>query len=451
MSAVPADAVPLLRSMIRAACVNDGRVESGQEMRNVELLLGYLGGRETLESLGVEVHVIEPRPGRGNLVLRLPGSVAGAPSLALVGHLDVVPADAAAWTHDPFGAELIAGEIWGRGAVDMLSLTASMAVAFRMVAESGVRPAGDLVLAATADEEAGSRWGMGWLVEHHPDLVLTDLAVTESGGGLVLGPADARRVTVTIGQKGAAGRKIVVRGESGHGSMPYGVNSGTLLAAEVVRRVAGHRPAAVVAAEGWWPDLLAALGFSPALVARLCDSSTVDDALPETGEYARVLHALSHMTLSPNVLQAGAKVNVIPGEGRVEIDVRLLPGQSGADTDAELEAALDGLPGVTVEKGLEAPALVTEATDPLYRAIAAASAEVYPGAEPLPLLTPGGNDARHYLSRGRPCYGFGLFSPTVGLADFRRRFHGDDERVDAQSVELCARTYERVVRLLGTV
>ncbi|MFF2329556.1 MULTISPECIES: M20/M25/M40 family metallo-hydrolase [unclassified Streptomyces] len=450
-SAAAQDAVGLLQRMIRAACVNDGTEGSGQEIRNVEILLDYLGGERALKALGADVHLVEPAPGRGNLLLRLPGTDPSAPSLALLGHLDVVPADSAAWTRDPFGGELIDGVVWGRGAVDMLSLTASMAVAFRIVAESGERPAGDLLFLATADEEAGSRYGMGWLMRHRPELVLADLAITESGGGLVVGGPDARRVTVTIGQKGAAGRRLRLRGESGHGSMPYGVRSGAVLAADAVSRLAAHEVPPAVPTDDWWPDLLGALGLAPDLVARLSDPGTLDAALPETGAYARVLHALTHLTISPNVVISGSKSNVIPGDGAIDVDVRLLPGQTGADADAEIGLALAGLPGVTVEPGPEAPALVAATDDPLYRAIAAASAEAYPGARPLPLLTPGGNDARHYLARGLPCYGFGLFSSELDYAEFRRRFHGDDERVDAASVVLCAATYVRIVRLLGAV
>ncbi|MGW6012509.1 M20/M25/M40 family metallo-hydrolase [Streptomyces sp. NPDC055210] len=449
--AAPGDAVGLLRRMIRAACVNDGTEGSGQEIRNVEILLDHLGGERALKALDAEVHLVEPAPGRGNLLLRLPGTDPSAPSLALLGHLDVVPADIGAWTRDPFGGELVDGVVWGRGAVDMLSLTASMAVAFKIIAESGERPAGDLLFLATADEEAGSRYGMGWLMRHRPDLVLADFAITESGGGLVFGGPDDRRVSVTVGQKGAAGRRLRLRGESGHGSMPYGVRSGAVLAADAVGRLAAHEAEPTAPADGWWPGLLAALGLAPDLVARLSDPATLDAALPETGAYARVLHALTHLTVSPNVVTSGTKSNVIPGEGVVEVDVRLLPGQTGADADAEIGRALAGLPGVTVEPGPEAPALVAAADDPLYRAIAAASAEAYPGARPLPLLTPGGNDARHYLARGLPCYGFGLFSDELDYAEFRRRFHGDDERVDAASVVLCAATYVRIVRLLGTV
>lgn len=441
--ATPEDAIELLRALIRTACVNDGSVESGQEIRGVRVLRDYLGELPP----HVEVEVVEPEPGRANLIARLRGTNPDAPSLAFVGHLDVVPADPAGWSRDPFSGDLVAGEVWGRGAVDMLNFTAAMTVAFRMLAESGERLEGDLVLAATADEEAGSRYGMQWLVDHRPELVLTDAALTESGGGIPLGQSHVSHVTVTSGQKGAASRRIRVRGMSGHGSMPYGVVSGAHLAAEAVARLRSHATAPVVPAGGWWPALLEALGFSSDLVSRLSDERTLDAALPETGDIARVLHALTHLTLSPTVLAAGSSINVLPGEGTVDVDIRLLSGQTGVDADRELERALDGMPGsVSIEAGLEAPALETDLSDRLYGVLGTVIDEFYPGAQPVPLLTPGGNDARHYLRRGVPCYGFGMFSRAMDIAMFRARFHGDDERIDVESLRLAAAAYHRIAQ-----
>lgn len=444
-SAEPEDAVPLLQELIRTACVNDGSDGSGQEIRAVRILQDYLAG------LDVDMEVIEPKPGRANLIATLKGARPGSRRLVLLGHLDVVPADPARWAHDPFGGELLGGEVWGRGAVDMLSLVAAMAVAFRILVQRVVRLDGDVVFAATADEEAGSRYGMRWLFENRPDLVRADFALTESGGGVVLGGGQA--VTITTGQKGSAGRRITVRGQTGHGSMPYGVHSGALLAAEVVARIAAHRAAPVIPQGDWWPDLLGALGFDDGLRARLSDAATLDAALEECGPLARLLHALTHMTFSPNVLRAGTKMNVIPSDGVIDVDIRLLPGQTDADADAELARVLSGLPGeVSIEPGpVSARPLQTARDDDLYRTLCEVIDEFYPGAAPLPLLTPGGNDARQYLSRGTPCYGFGLLSPEIDLAAFRSRFHGDNERIDARSVQLCTEAYLRIAeRLLAS-
>jgi acetylornithine deacetylase/succinyl-diaminopimelate desuccinylase-like protein len=324
-----------------------------------------------------------------------------------------------------------------------------MAVAFKMAAESNVRLTGDLVFAATADEEAGSRYGMGWLVQHRPDLVLTDYALTESGGGITVGDHHQQRITITTGQKGAAGRRIRLRGASGHGSMPYGLTGGVHLAADAIDRITKHRTNPVIPTEPWWRNLVTALGFDHELVSRLLDPATLDDALAETGELARVLHALTHLTISPNVVMSGTKANVIPGEAIIDLDIRLLAGQTAEDAERELSEILSGLPGeVLIEPGYEALAVETAQNDDLYRVLCEVIGEFVPGAEPLPMLTPGGNDARHYLVRGLPCYGFGMFSPEMDIASFRARFHGDNERIDVASVRIAAAAYLRIVHRL---
>src|SRR5580704_8736562 len=172
--------------MIRNACVNDGSPQSGHEERNAEVL------RVVLEGPGLDLEVHEPLPGRSSLVARIEGRRPDAPSLCLLGHTDVVPADPADWRHDPFGGELIDGEVWGRGAVDMLNLTSSMAVAVRHLADDGFRPEGDLVFIAVADEEALGSHGAGWLAEHAADDVRTDYLITEAGGFPMQSPDGVR-------------------------------------------------------------------------------------------------------------------------------------------------------------------------------------------------------------------------------------------------------------------
>ncbi len=151
----------LLQALIRNECVNDGTPDSGGEIRNAELLQTYL------EGAGLDVQRFESLPGRGSIVARIEGTDPDAPTLCLMGHTDVVPVNPTGWSHDPFGGELVDGEVWGRGAIDMLNITASMAVAFRHLALSGFRPKGTLIYFGVADEEAGGRWGAEWMVDNH--------------------------------------------------------------------------------------------------------------------------------------------------------------------------------------------------------------------------------------------------------------------------------------------
>src|SRR3954468_2873689 len=185
----------LLQALIRNECVNDGTPDSGGEVRNAELLESYLGGNVD------DVQQFESRPGRGSIVARIEGSDPGAPTLCLMGHTDVVPVNPAGWSRDPFGGELIDGEVWGRGANDMLNLTASMAVAFRHLATTGFRPRGDLIYFAVADEESGSAHGMQWMADHEPDAIRADYVLTESGG-LHMGSSEQPLISVDVGEKG---------------------------------------------------------------------------------------------------------------------------------------------------------------------------------------------------------------------------------------------------------
>src|SRR4051795_3024193 len=228
----------LLQALIRNECVNDGTPDSGGEQRNAELLDDYLAGA------GIGVEQFESHPGRGSVVARIEGSDPSAPTLCLMGHTDVVPVNPAGWSQDPFGGELIDGEVWGRGAIDMLNITASMAVSFRELARSGWRPKGTLIYFGVADEEAGGNWGAEWMCDNHWDAISSDYVLTEIGGWSNVGGDGVRRVTVNTGEKGIAWRRLRVTGTPAHGSMPFGADNALIKAAEVVRRLAAYRPKA---------------------------------------------------------------------------------------------------------------------------------------------------------------------------------------------------------------
>jgi acetylornithine deacetylase/succinyl-diaminopimelate desuccinylase-like protein len=226
----------LLQQLIRNACVNDGTVGSGGETRSSDLLRSYLEGS------GVDIETYEAAPGRTSLVARIEGTDPDAPTLLLMGHTDVVPANPEHWRHDPFGGELIDGEIWGRGAVDMLNLTASMAVATKRLARSGFAPRGTLIYLAVADEEAFGDYGAAHLVANERDAVLADYVITESGG-IPLPSPSGLKLPVIVGEKGVFNLRIRVRGTAGHGSQPYRTDNALVTAAEIVRRIDAFEPA----------------------------------------------------------------------------------------------------------------------------------------------------------------------------------------------------------------
>lgn len=430
----------LLQALIRNACVNDGTVGSGQEVRSATTIADFLDG----SGLALERH--ESAPGRASLVARIEGSDPAAPSLCLMGHTDVVPVDESGWSRDPFAAELVDGEIWGRGAIDMLNMTASMAVTFRDLAREGFRPRGTLIFLAVADEEAGSRWGAQHMADHHWDLVGADYVITE-GGGIHGGPAHDRTVTVNVAEKGVAWRRLVVRGEPGHGSMPYRVDNALVKAAEVVRRLAEHATRPV--AHELWHHHVATLDVDDDLRARLLAPDTIDPALAELPDagLARHLHACSHTTLSPNVVRAGEqKTNTIPGAIALEVDVRTLPGETPADVDAHLAVALGPLAdSVEITPLLDSTATVSPVDTPLWRSIERAVAARFPTTRPVPQIHMGFTDARVFRAKGSVAYGAGLFDPSLPAGEFAKRFHGHDERVDLASLELTDALFRAVV------
>jgi acetylornithine deacetylase/succinyl-diaminopimelate desuccinylase-like protein len=438
-----AETVELLQAMIRNECVNDGTPDSGGESRNAALL------RSFLEGSGLDVETFEARPGRESVVARIEGSDPDAPSLCLMGHTDVVPVSPDGWREDPFGGELIDGEVWGRGAVDMLNLTSSMTVAFRHLARTSFRPRGDLIFFGVADEEAGGVWGARWMVEHHWDAIACDYVLTEMGG-FAVPSTSGRRIAISVGEKGIAWRRLRVRGTPGHGSMPFGSDNALVKAAEIVRRLVAHRPAPHLDAA--WHDTVAHLPLPAELRDALRDPDRVYGALellpPGIGGY---LHACSHTTISPNVVHGGVKHNVIPDVVDLDVDVRTMPGVTGGDVDELLRHAIgDLVDAVEISHVHDDEASESPVDTPMWDVLSRRIGAVYPDAVLAPRLIVGGTDARFFRGKDTVAYGAGLFSEAVDFMQFRSRFHGHDERVDVGSLALTTQLWLDVAEdLLG--
>jgi acetylornithine deacetylase/succinyl-diaminopimelate desuccinylase-like protein len=435
------EATELLQHLIRNRCVNDGTVSSGQEHRSAELIEGYLEGS------GVDMETYEPEPGRTSLVARIRGTDPSAPSLALLGHTDVVPATAEDWRHDPFGGELIDGTVWGRGAVDMLNLTATMATGIRHLALSGFRPRGDLTYIAVADEEAFGTIGTKWLCTHAADDLRTDYVITESGGFPMRGADGTLRLPVIVGEKGSYRCMLTVRGTPGHGSQPLRTDNALVKAAQLVQRIDEYRPRPEL--HEAWTRFIDGIGFPPELSGPLLDPDRIDafcDELPLLG-LARQAHAATHTTLAPTVMRAGSAINVIPDRVELEVDVRTLPGWDAADVRAMLEeAAGDLADAVDIHIGSGEAATTSPIDTPLWDALERVSRVFYPGARTVPFLTVGATDARFTRTLGSISYGFGLHSRAISFEDYGVMFHGVDERVDVESLRLSTEMWMALAR-----
>jgi acetylornithine deacetylase/succinyl-diaminopimelate desuccinylase-like protein len=428
------EVVGLATELIRADTTNP----PGNETRAADLL------REYLEDAGVETELVARDPSRANLVARIPGSGAG-PSLAYVGHTDVVPADPRDWTHPPFeGVVDDDGFLYGRGALDMKGELAARAVAVATLARDGFRPRGDLWLLAVADEEDGTAdVGMRWLLEARPD-IRPRFAVNE-GGGERLGLTDGRTVyTVCVAEKGTCPVRVTALGEAGHGSTPTQGENAVPLLGELLRRVGAGMP---------WPQrhelvdrMLEALLGGPVedLDAALSRATDLHPSL------VHVLPALVGTTMAPTMLEASSKRNVLPARASMELDCRILPGTSAGDVEREVRASLgDDIRYELAWPEPLVPGSGSPAEGPLMTALQTLTRGVEEGASLLPVLGTGFTDSLYLREQGTTAYGFSPYrhTPTDVL---EAGYHNADERIHVDDLALSARFHADLARrMLG--
>jgi acetylornithine deacetylase/succinyl-diaminopimelate desuccinylase-like protein len=392
--------------------------------------------KEILEKAGFpagQIKIVESAPGRVNLVARLKGDGSQRP-LLLSGHVDVVPVERDKWSRDPFGGEVIDGVVWGRGALDMKGFLAIYLQVFLMAFRQKLPMKRDLILAAIADEEAGMIHGSRFLVEQHRDLIDAEYGMTE-GGAMTVHFGKVRVYPIQVAEKQVCWLRMRTAGEPGHGSMPHSDHAVLHLATALERmRRAGHLPIHLTPTYlGMMHTLGAQLPFPMNLLTTaLRYPALVGLLLRRVPPRQRgLLVALVSNSVSPNMLQAGAKINVIPSTAEVALDCRLLPGQTPEGVMDEIRAIIDaGNHGLKVEfevvytlGGAEFP------TDtPLYRLMDAAARRMDPGGLVTPFMMPGATDACQYKKAGIKIYGF---TPGMLSADFPilKMAHGHDERV----------------------
>jgi acetylornithine deacetylase/succinyl-diaminopimelate desuccinylase-like protein len=428
-----AEAVELIRALIRIESVNTGDAATiGDGETRAALFV-----KEQLEQVGYEPELIEPRPGRASVVARLRGSDPAAGALVVHAHLDVVPVDAADWTHPPFAAEIHDGVLYGRGAVDMKNYAGVILALAREYRRTGVVPRRDLIFAFFADEEAGGVWGARWIVKNRPDLFdgATE-AISEVGGFSVPLTDDRRAYLVATAEKGVDWATLVARGHAAHGSRPTADNAVVRLA-RAVAAIGGHRfPLARTPA---LERFLAAFGAARGLA--FTDESIEDD-LAQLGFVGSLIGAATRSTVSPTVLAAGGKTNVIPATATARIDIRIVPGQSAA-----LHAELEALVGDDVEIvwGRENPAIEAPADAPIVRVLQDAIDAEDPGAVVVPYLLPASTDNKHLALLSIRGYGF-VPLRVASDVDVFGQFHAADEHIAVDALHFCVRVTDRILR-----
>jgi acetylornithine deacetylase/succinyl-diaminopimelate desuccinylase-like protein len=407
----------LLQELIRVDTTNP----PGNETAAAELLRAYL------EQSGVECELYAKVPERASLVARIPGRGDGA-KLLFLSHTDVVLADASEWSADPFGGELRDGEVWGRGALDMKGQVAAEAVAIASLAREGFEPAGDLIFAATADEEVGAGFGAQWLCEAHPDALRCDYLINEGSGDRVeLGGKPY--FLCSVAEKMSAPFRLRVLGRSGHASMPGISDNALVKAAPLITALGTYTPEKRLTPE----------------VEALIDTVTgerptsPDDVLERARAVAPLLaemvEPLLSMTLSPTMASASQKRNVVPAVCDIVVDSRLLPGMTPNEQQAIVREVLgegDYELQVLESHGGTRSAIET----PLWEAVASWVESVDHGARPAPICVAGFTDS-HWFREAFGTVAYGFFpSRVLPIETAARLIHSADERVPVEDLEL---------------
>lgn len=424
---VDTDVAGLCRDLLRIDTVNPGDGSGPGERAAAEYVAAHLA------EAGAGPLLTESAPRRANVLARVAGADPGLPPLLVHGHLDTVPFDAGAWSRHPLSGDLHEGCLWGRGAVDMKGTLAMTLALVRSWAREGRRPRRDLVLAFLADEESTGEFGARFVAERHRDaLDGCREAIGESGGYSV--PADGRRLyPVAVGERCTAWMRLTATGTAGHGSRG-GADNAVATLVHALSRLAAHP----------WPTRLtppveALIGELEHVLRTTVDRDALETEAARLGRAGGLFAHTVRNSAVPTVLQAGGKVNVVPGTAHAQVDGRFLPG-----TREEYLETVERLlgPGVTREFINLEEAVAADHTGPAFAAMAAALHAEDPAGTAVPYLMSGGTDAKTFNRLGIACYGFAPLLLDDAL-DYPRMFHGVDERVPVDGLAFGVRVLDR--------
>jgi Acetylornithine deacetylase/Succinyl-diaminopimelate desuccinylase and related deacylases len=427
------EVVELASELIRIDTTNTGDPDTVTGEREAA---EYVAAK--LTEVGYEIEMVESgAQRRDNVFCRLAGADPSRGALLLHGHLDVVPADATEWSVHPFSGAVQDGYVWGRGAVDMKDMVAMAIAVARRFKRDGVVPPRDIVFAFLADEEAGGKYGAGWLVEHRPDLFegCTE-AVGEVGGFSLTVAEDQRVYLIESAEKGIAWMRLRARGKPGHGSFLHDDNAVTKVA-EAVAKLGNHTFPLTLT-----DTVRAFIEQMREITGMEFPEDDLEGAMRKLGPVSRMVGATVRDTANPTMLSAGYKANVIPSTAEAVVDCRVLPGRQEAFL-REVDELLG--PDVTREWVTELPPVETPFDGPLVEAMAAALRTEDPGARTVPYMLSGGTDAKSFAKLGMRCFGFAPLRLPPDL-DFASLFHGIDERVPVDSLTFGARVLDTFLR-----
>jgi len=397
----------------------------------------YVAGK--LEQDGFRCELFESEAGRGSVVTRLKG-VSRKPSLLLLSHLDVVAANAKEWSVEPFSGLVKDGFVWGRGALDMKGMTAVEVMALKLLRRNNVKLKGDVILAATADEEKGGEAGAGWLVQNHRDKVYADYVLNE-GAGMAMKIGGRNTFTINTAEKGILWFKVKAGGTPGHGSVPGAADNAILRMNKVVEKLSSFRPkiSFVPTVKQFVSELARSSEFEDLsiLLRTPNQGDEILDKLAQKEKYlAEELRASLRMTVTPTIIRGGVKENIIPSECEAVFDCRVLPGQDPTKALGEMkellkDAGLDKLSFEIIQAN--APSESPLNTD-LYKLMEKVLKEFEPKCSSTPVLLTGGTDSRFFRKMGSVCYGFHPVRPETSYSEMLKTVHGIDERISTENL-----------------
>jgi len=394
-----------------------------------------------LEKDGFKCEQFESAPGRGNVITRLRGT-GEKPSLLLLSHLDVVAANPKEWSVGPFGGVVKDGFVWGRGALDMKSMTAMEVMVMKLLKRNNMKLKGDVILAATADEEKGGEAGAGWLVRNHPEKIRADYVLNE-GGGLAI-PVNGKNIyTIQTAEKGILWFKVKAKGRPGHGSVPGAADNAIMRMNRVVEKLGNYRSRISLVPivkqflnEVAKENKLLQQGVSLLLENPEMGDQVLDMLAQKDKAMAEEIRARLRMTATPTIIHGGVKENIIPSECEAIFDCRMLPGQT---TTGALNETKNLLKDVGLEK-LEFETIQANepsespSNTPLYEQIVGTLKEFEPNCSVVPILLTGGTDSRFFRNMSSTCYGFQPLRADMPYGEMLKTIHGIDERISIKNL-----------------
>ncbi|MHA1270728.1 MAG: M20/M25/M40 family metallo-hydrolase [Candidatus Helarchaeota archaeon] len=417
----------------------------GNEIKKAKFLYNFFN------KYGLEGEIIESEKDRGNFIFKMKGTDPDAPSLLLLSHLDVVPAEPEKWKFPPFSGHFDGTFIWGRGAIDCANITISESMGLIQAIIEGFKPKGDITLAATADEELGGKLGVMWLLKNYPDKIKADFVLNE-GVGVKLPIGKKPQYLIQHAEKGVYWTKIRCKGIPAHASIPDLGENALLKMNKIIYKITKYKtPVKITPA---FRDMLKNIQFNWIAKKLLGNKLTIGIALFLLNlwmpELSSILKSLTRMTIVPTMMKSGTKENVIPENAELILDVRALPDQDRDYFNFHLKQALGPklYDQIEIEAILNEPGTRTPPSDLLFQRIAESIGEIDPGAKLVPFLVPGNSDSKEFRYLNIPAYGFSPIQedPEMPINEALTMAHGINERISEKNLLLATEFVYRLVK-----